>query len=66
MALVKYALPDPRTLSNLQLSQQACALCGARLYRDQLLGKVAYRDRLGRKETAELWGCAPRCTRLPR
>ncbi|GAA1925461.1 hypothetical protein GCM10009837_58500 [Streptomyces durmitorensis] len=54
-------LPDPTTLSNLQLSEQSCALCGARLYRDRLLGKVTYRDHYGRKVKAELWACAPEC-----
>ncbi|TGB13293.1 hypothetical protein [Streptomyces sp. MZ04] len=54
-------LPDPKTLSGLQLSEQACALCGARLYRDRLLGTVTYRDHYGRKAAAELWACAPVC-----
>lgn len=52
-------LPDAKTLSNRQLTEQACALCGARLFRDRLLGTVTYRDRLGRKQTAELWACDP-------
>ncbi|MGW6058067.1 hypothetical protein [Streptomyces sp. NPDC055189] len=56
-------LPDPKALSNLQLTQQACALCGARLFRDRLLGSVTYRDNLGRRVTAELWACAPVCRR---
>ncbi|WP_030777406.1 hypothetical protein, partial [Streptomyces sp. NRRL S-920] len=54
-------LPDPRTLSNLQLTEQACALCGGRLFRDRLLGTVTYRDRVGRKQRAELWACDPPC-----
>lgn len=54
-------LPDPATLSGLQLTEQACALCGARLFRDRLLGTVTYRDHYGRKVTAELWACAPDC-----
>ncbi|WP_051819379.1 hypothetical protein [Streptomyces sp. NRRL S-920] len=56
-------LPDPRTLTNLQLTEQACALCGARLYRDRLLGTVTYRARCGRKQSAQLWACAPGCPR---
>ncbi len=54
-------LPDPKTLSNLQLTEQACALCGRRLFRDRLLGCVTYRDHFGRTVTAELWACAPVC-----
>ncbi|MFF1714815.1 hypothetical protein [Streptomyces sp. NPDC058268] len=58
-------LPDPATLSGLQLTEQACALCGARLYRDRLLGTVTYRDHYGRKAKAELWACAPGCPSMP-
>ncbi|MGW5735134.1 MULTISPECIES: hypothetical protein [Streptomyces] len=55
------ALPDPTELSNRQLTEQACALCGARLFKDRLLGTVTFRDRLGRECTADLWACAPEC-----
>ncbi|MEV7197751.1 hypothetical protein AB0N81_39065 [Streptomyces sp. NPDC093510] len=54
-------LPDPKALSNLQLTEQACALCGTRLFHDRLLGTVTYRDHLGRNSTAQLWACAPEC-----
>ncbi|MFE0172968.1 hypothetical protein ACFWZ2_11665 [Streptomyces sp. NPDC059002] len=53
-------LPDPATLNNLQLTEQACVLCGKRLFRDRFLSTVAYMER-GRKVTAQLWACAPDC-----
>lgn len=55
-------LPDPATLNNLQLTEQHCALCNARLYRDRFLGTVAYVDHYGRAVRAQLWGCAPTCS----
>ncbi|MEV8316460.1 hypothetical protein AB0Q95_20045 [Streptomyces sp. NPDC059900] len=53
-------LPDPATLSGLQLTEQACALCGKRLFRDRFLGTVTYIER-DRPVTAQLWACAPDC-----
>ncbi|MFI6876298.1 hypothetical protein ACIBL6_22990 [Streptomyces sp. NPDC050400] len=51
--------PDPKRLSGDQLRGWACALCGARLYRDRPLGLVS--DPLN-GEYLELWACAPRCS----
>ncbi|WP_372346683.1 hypothetical protein [Streptomyces sp. KL116D] len=51
--------PDPARLTGDQLRGWACALCGARLYRDRSLGLVPdpYTS-----EYVELWACAPRCS----
>jgi hypothetical protein len=59
-ALAPHELPDPETLSGLQLTEQHCALCNARLYRDRFLGKVTYVDG-DQAVTADLWGCDPDC-----
>lgn len=57
------ALPDPATLKGDQLKEWACALCGARLYRDRFLGIVRHPHDGSR---VELWACAPVCPSVPR
>ncbi|MEV8321419.1 hypothetical protein AB0Q95_45495 [Streptomyces sp. NPDC059900] len=52
-------LPDPKSLNCEQLHEQACALCGARLFRDRFLGAV--RHPYTPAEFIELWACAPQC-----
>lgn len=51
-------LPDPKYLSGDQLRGWACALCGARLFRDRPLGLVS--DPFC-GDDVELWACAPAC-----
>lgn len=54
-------LPDPKLLNGDQLRGWACALCGARLFRDRSLGLVD--DPMSSKgEYVELWACVPLCT----
>ncbi|MFF1715850.1 hypothetical protein [Streptomyces sp. NPDC058268] len=58
------ALPDPSSQNGDQLRGWACALCGARLYGDRLLGIYG----VPRGETTayvELWACAPSCPSKP-
>lgn len=53
------ALPDPKRLNYEQLHEQACALCGAPLFRDRFLGTVCHPYTPA--EIIELWACAPEC-----
>ncbi|CAM5728917.1 hypothetical protein ADL28_42555 [Streptomyces violaceusniger] len=53
-------LPDPDTLTGPQLEGWHCALCGRRLYADQLLGTVEWICG-SRPQEVELWVCRPLC-----
>lgn len=53
-------LPDPDTLAGPQLEGWHCALCGRRLYADQLLGTVVWTCG-SRPQEVELWVCRPLC-----
>ncbi|MER8155620.1 hypothetical protein [Streptomyces sp. NPDC094472] len=53
-------LPDPDTLTGPQLQGWDCALCGRRLYADQLLGPVKWNSG-STTEVVELWVCRPLC-----
>jgi len=55
------ALPDPETLTGPQLRGWDCALCGQRLFADQLLGTVVWTCGGVTEETIELYACRPLC-----
>ncbi|MEV6130261.1 hypothetical protein AB0M05_26020 [Streptomyces violaceusniger] len=54
-------LPDPETLTGPQLQGWDCALCGQRLFADQLLGTVEWTCGGVTKEAVELYVCRPLC-----
>ncbi|MGW5448680.1 hypothetical protein [Streptomyces asiaticus] len=53
-------LSDPDTLTGPQLEGWDCALCGLRLFADQLLGTVVWTCG-SRPREVELWVCRPLC-----
>lgn len=64
VALRGIELPDPDTLTGPQLEGWHCALCGRRLYADQLLGTVVWTCG-SRPQEVELWVCRPLCREAP-
>ncbi|WP_406502837.1 hypothetical protein [Streptomyces sp. NBC_00212] len=60
--MTRTLLPDPEALTIDQQQGWACALCGARLYEDRLIGTVSmptgYPERT---EEVDLWACSPEC-----
>ncbi|CAM5239825.1 hypothetical protein SALBM135S_00736 [Streptomyces alboniger] len=59
-AKARSPLPDPAKLNGYQLNGWACALCGARLYKDRPLGTFML-VRGGHTYVRELWACGPEC-----
>ncbi|AEM82622.1 hypothetical protein Strvi_2925 [Streptomyces violaceusniger Tu 4113] len=57
-------LPDADTLTGPQLQGWDCALCGQRLFADQLLGTVEWTCGGAAKEAIELYVCRPLCREI--
>ncbi|MFE1934071.1 hypothetical protein ACFW95_27600 [Streptomyces sp. NPDC059474] len=54
-------LPDPETLTGPQLQGWDCALCGRRLFADQMLGTVKWTCGGVTTEEVDLYVCRPLC-----